>query len=90
MNGLTEKEVYLKHVRENKLNVYSEEVETKCKELGIVLGEHPYKLYGVTYDGNRNEVCFFLDAFATYEEAANEPLTDSQFHDRMVDVEEDY
>lgn len=87
---MNSKEVYLKQLLVSKTDIHSKQVVEKMKDLGIELGEHPYKLYGVTYDGNRNEVCIFLNAFATYEEAEIEPITDSQFHDRCVDLEEDY
>ena len=84
------KESYLKHLLENKLDIHSVEVHEKIQEYDIKLGDHPYKLYGVTYDGNRNEVCVFLNAFKTIEECEQEVVTDKQFHDRLIDLEEDY
>ena len=87
---MDEKETYLDYLRKNRVNIHSNEVVAKLKELDITLGEHPYKLYGVTYDGNLNEVSVFLDAFATPEEAEKEPITDNDFHDRFIDLEEDY
>lgn len=53
------------------------------------LGKHPWKLYGITYDGNGNEVEIFLDAFETEEEARKAPIDESEFHDRWVGIEED-
>lgn len=87
---MDEKEIYLKYLLDRRVDIHSIKVSKELNRLGILLSEHPYKLYGVTYDGNRNEVCIFLDAFSTYEEAELEPITDSQFHDRYVDLEEDY
>lgn len=54
------------------------------------LGEHPYKLYGVTRDGNGNEVDIFISAFATKKEALEYPINEKEFHRRLVDVEEDF
>lgn len=87
---MDKKESHLKYLLDNQLNIHSEEVLKGLKEYGIKLGEHPYKLYGVTYDGNGNEVCVFLDAFSTIEECKQEPITDEQYHDRLIDLEEDY
>lgn len=53
------------------------------------VGEYPWKLYGVTYDGNRNEVEIFISAFATEKEALEYPLN-YEFHSRWVEVEEDF
>ena len=80
----------MKYLLGNRLDIRSEEVLKGLKKHGIILGEHPYKLYGVTYDGNGNEVCVFLDAFSTIEECKKEPIADKQYHDRLIDLEEDY
>ncbi|MBS4190362.1 hypothetical protein KHA94_09125 [Bacillus sp. FJAT-49705] len=53
------------------------------------LGEHPWKLYGIVYDGNGNEVQIFINAFSTEKEALEFPIN-NEFHDRWVGVEEDF
>lgn len=51
--------------------------------------KEPWKLYGITYDGNRNDIQIFVSAFATKEEAEQYPI-DAEFHSRWVGIEEDY
>lgn len=87
---MIKKEDYLQYLLKNMINIHSKEVVDRLKALGIELGEHPYKLYGVTYEGNGHEVCVFLNAFSTYEECQLEFISEKDFHGRHIDLEEDF
>lgn len=52
------------------------------------MNEHPWKLYGVTYDGNKNEVGVFIDAFSTKEEAEKHSLYE-EYHDKCIEFEKE-
>ena len=53
------------------------------------LGTEPYKLYGVTRDGNGNKIEIFVSAFATEQEALNYPINSQEYEERNVVIEED-
>lgn len=52
------------------------------------MSKHPWKLYGVTYDGNKNEVGVFIDAFSTKEEAKHYSLH-KEYHTRCIEFEKE-
>lgn len=54
-----------------------------------VKSEYPYKVYSVTYDGNRNEFEVFESAFKTLKEAENYIPDHDDYHAVLIDVEED-
>jgi hypothetical protein len=54
------------------------------------LGKDPWKLYGITVDGNGNELQIFISAFRTKEEAEQYPINEEEFHGRWVGIEEDF
>lgn len=75
---------------ENQTHIGAVDVQEKLRDYGIGLGEQPYKLYGVTTEGNGHEDCIFLGTFSTIKECEQEPIADGQYHGRYVDLEEDY
>lgn len=81
--------MYLRQLLKDRTPLDTSDVQNKLMELGIKLGEHPYKVFSVTYDGNKNEVEIFEDCFSTLEEAENIKINHNDYHEIAIYIEED-